>query len=212
MERVSRNVGVERIYGRVVVVPLDVVTNMWMSISHVFCYYPGWRVAISEYAECTWKFVALRDVCPHVPGWAQSQDPNRHRSERGGDGWRNKVNQLEKANRALGDINADLMRPVDQASADANEAHAALRRKDVENARMFDDITGMRRNLNDARTSDGRVGTLMPEIDTIRADRDRLRTRLDESERENHSLLRELVSRRRRCSPSDSRIPSPKRR
>lgn len=80
------------------------------------------------------------------------------------------------------------MRSVEQARVYSNKAETALRRQEDDNSRMLDDITGMRRDLNDARASGGRVRTLKLEIDNLCADRDLLLTRLDESERENHFL------------------------
>lgn len=212
VERVSHNGGVERVDCRCIVTPLHVVTNMRISVSDLFRDYPGWKIPLSEYVATPWKIVALRDVCQRVAGWVRSQDPNRHRSARGGGGCRTKASQLEKVNRALGDTNVDLTRRLEQANSDVRKAHDDLRHRNMERTRMLVDIADLRRDLSNLRASGGKVEMLTAEINALRSERDRLQARLDESERENHSLLRDILARRHRRSPSSSRSPSPKRR
>lgn len=76
VERVSRNGGgVERVGGRLVVMPLHVVTNMRVLISDIFRDYPAYRVALPEYTSCSSRIVALRDICQRVAGWVWQEDP-----------------------------------------------------------------------------------------------------------------------------------------
>lgn len=68
-------------------------------------------------------------------------------------------------------------------------------------------------DLDNASSSNGRIMALDDEKTKLRGERGRLHSRLESSELENDSLLRELMSQRRRHSPytPQSRSPSPKR-
>lgn len=213
VERVSRNGGVEHVDGRVTVVPLHVVTNMRISVSDLFRDYPGWRVPLAEYVNTPWKIVALRDACQRVAGWIRNQDPNsERRGPRGGSGWRTKATLAESANRTLTRTNNDLVRRLGAARADADDAAKESRRLREEQGRMLSEISALRRGLASARSSCEDDRAKAAENVDLRAERDRLRGRLEDSERENHSLLREMMVQRRRRSPFSSRSPSPKRR
>lgn len=213
VERVSRSGGVDQVDGQAVIIPLHMVTNVRVCVGDVLRDYPDWSVPLTGYLDTPWKVVALRDVCQRVAGWVRDQDPStERRGPRGGGGWRTKATMAMNANGTLREANQELTRRLDHARRDADNAHNEVRRLRDERSRMHGDIVDLRRNLDDARASGGRTQVLKDELESLRGEHDRLRSRLDESERENHTLLRDLVARRRRRSPSSSRSPSPKRR
>lgn len=95
---------------------------------------------------------------------------------------------------------------------DADSARLAARRLDGERVRILSDMETLRRDLDDARGVVDRRRLTDAQMVDLRAENARLRSRLEEGERENHSLLRELRSCHRRRSLSPSHSLSPKRR
>lgn len=76
MECVSGNGELEWVNGQSFLIPLNVLTNMRVSVGDVFCDYPGWRIPLSDYFHIPWKIVAFRDVFQGVAAWVRNQDPN----------------------------------------------------------------------------------------------------------------------------------------
>lgn len=84
------------------VTPLHVGTKMRVLTSNVLHDYPVWKVALHEYVNCPWRFVALRDISHRVAGYVRQLDPNSDfRGHRVGSGWRTKANNAENSNRTL---------------------------------------------------------------------------------------------------------------
>lgn len=89
------------------------------------------------------------------------------------------------------------MRRLELVRDDAEDAGKEIRRLRGEREQMLCDLTALRRTVDAGRSSGARVRDLDAEVSELRTDRNRLRARLDDSERENRDLLREIISLRR---------------
>lgn len=167
----------------------------------------------SDYANSPWKIVALLDLCQRVAGRIRNQDPARvRRGPRGGSWWRTKATPAENTNESLSKAYQDLMNRMKVERAEADGADKEVRRFRGERAQMVSNIAAIRNELDGALILNERDRGLNVEVVGLREERDHLRDLLDESQRENLSLLLEIRSQRRRRSPFYSRIPYPKRR
>lgn len=170
-------------------------------------------MALHEYIRCPWRVVALHDICQPVDYWVRKQDFNSERQGlRSVSGWWIKANNTENGNRILVETKKGLLTRLEAVRDDAAKILYDNRRLLDERRRMLDDLTMILRDLDKARLERGRKPILESEISHLCAERNRLRERLETCKRENNSLLRDLISRRRCRSSSSSRKPSPKRR
>lgn len=85
IERVSHNGGLDWVDARGVFIPLNVVTNMRVTVGDVQRDYLSYRTPLFQYVDTPCKIVALGDICQRVAGLVRSQDLIRE--QRGPRGW-----------------------------------------------------------------------------------------------------------------------------
>lgn len=97
---------------------------------------------------------------------------------------------MENVNWSLLDTNKDHLKCLGRARDGADQAEKEVRRLRAEREGMVCHISVLRRELDVAHESNGQLRVLDAETSNLRFEHDRLRVRLDSSEREIKSLLR----------------------
>lgn len=109
------------------VISLNVVTNKKVTMSDVLRDYTSWRVLLAQYVDIPGKTVSFQDAYQRVVGYIRNQDPNReHCGPRDGSGCGTKAIMAKNTNRTVGNANKELLRRLDRARDDTDNAHNAI--------------------------------------------------------------------------------------